>query len=282
VTRHSPCVGICQLDDATGYCLGCGRTGNEVADWLAMSDAQRDSVWAKLPERLRKLAVHVRLLRWTPGEIGAWAIETIAARRGTWTIGASASAPEFSCERDREVTVRQDGSDVVARTSSAALRLRFSDRLRAFAVTDGPIVLGLPNRRAAIPIAPSFKKLGPDRDAVDQSHRNDALFDCGIGHKNVRLCVRIEDPTLAEMLSAREGLQWCKVRTELGPELQSSTPVYIAESAMARIETFSAGAESALPDSASYPLSENMFEQSAGQKLPPFASPVAIFSPSAV
>jgi hypothetical protein len=247
-----------------------------------MSDAQRDGVWAILPDRLWKLAVHVRLLPWTPGEIGAWAIETIAGRRGSWTIDAPASALEFPCGRDRHVTVEQNGSDVVARTSRAALRLRFSDRLRAFAVTDGPIVLGLPNRRAAIPIAPSFKKLGPDRDAVDQSRRNDALFDCGLGRKNVRLCVRIEDPKLAEMLSAREGLPWCRVRTELGPELRSSTPVYIAESVMARIETFSAGAESTLPDSASYPLSENTFERSAGQKLPPFASPVAKFSPSAM
>jgi hypothetical protein len=161
------------------------------------------------------------------------------------------------------------------------LRLRISERLRAFAVTDGSIVLGLPNRRAAMPIASTFKKLGPDRDAIDPSRRNDALFDCGLGHKNARLCVRIEDLKLAEILSAREGLQWCKVRTELGQELRSSNPVYIAESAVARIETFATAAGSALPDSASYPLSENTFEQSAGQKLPPFASPVATFSPSA-
>jgi hypothetical protein len=247
-----------------------------------MSDTQRDGVWAKLPDRLRELAVHVRLLPWTPGEIGAWAVETIAKRRGTWTIGALASTREFSCERNHDVTVEQEGNDVVARTSDAALRLRFSERLRAFAVTDGPIVLGLPNRRAAVPMASTFKKLGPDRDAIDPSHRNDALFDCGSGHKNVRLCVRIEDPKLAEMLSAREGIQWCKVRTELGPELRSSRPVYIAESAVARIETFTACTEMGVSDSARYPLPANAFERSAGQKLPPFASPVATFSPSVV
>lgn len=280
MTRHSPCVGICQLDDATGFCVGCGRTGSEVADWLAMSDAQRDGVWAKLPERLRKLGVRVRLLPWTPGEIGAWAVETIAARCGTWIIDASASTLEFSCEREREVTVEQNGSDVVARTSGAALRLRFSERLRAFAVTDGPIVLGLPNRRAAMPIAPAFKMLGPDRDAVDPSRRNDAFFDCGLGHKNARLCVRIEDLKLAETLSALEGLQWCKVRTELGPELRSSNPVYIAESAVARIESVTA--PMAALNCAVHPPSKEIIEQPTAHKLPPFASSVATFSPSSV
>jgi len=29
----SPCVGICRLDDATGWCLGCARDTNELASW---------------------------------------------------------------------------------------------------------------------------------------------------------------------------------------------------------------------------------------------------------
>jgi len=37
----TPCVGICELD-ARGYCLGCHRTGNEIARWRSMSDAERD------------------------------------------------------------------------------------------------------------------------------------------------------------------------------------------------------------------------------------------------
>ena len=36
----SPCVGICQLDPQ-GYCLGCFRTGDEIARWRSMSDAER-------------------------------------------------------------------------------------------------------------------------------------------------------------------------------------------------------------------------------------------------
>ncbi len=47
----SPCIGICSLDEE-GYCEGCFRTGEEIAGWAAMSEAERcrwmDEV---LPER---------------------------------------------------------------------------------------------------------------------------------------------------------------------------------------------------------------------------------------
>jgi uncharacterized protein len=36
----SPCVGICRLDPR-GYCLGCYRTGDEIARWRGMSETER-------------------------------------------------------------------------------------------------------------------------------------------------------------------------------------------------------------------------------------------------
>lgn len=36
----SPCVGICQLSGA-GLCEGCYRSSAEIAQWSAMSDAER-------------------------------------------------------------------------------------------------------------------------------------------------------------------------------------------------------------------------------------------------
>lgn len=52
VTPDSPCTRVCLLDDGTGWCLGCGRTGAEVAGWLAMSTAERIVLKAALPARL--------------------------------------------------------------------------------------------------------------------------------------------------------------------------------------------------------------------------------------
>jgi len=36
----SPCIGLCELGP-DGLCRGCLRTGNEIARWITMSDAER-------------------------------------------------------------------------------------------------------------------------------------------------------------------------------------------------------------------------------------------------
>jgi predicted Fe-S protein YdhL (DUF1289 family) len=36
----SPCIGICRLD-TRGYCIGCLRTGDEIARWRSMDDDER-------------------------------------------------------------------------------------------------------------------------------------------------------------------------------------------------------------------------------------------------
>ena len=48
----SPCVNICQIDEATGWCIGCRRTIDEIACWTAGSDTWRDQVIAALPTRV--------------------------------------------------------------------------------------------------------------------------------------------------------------------------------------------------------------------------------------
>ena len=36
----TPCIGICELGP-DGYCVGCRRTGEEIARWLSMTDTER-------------------------------------------------------------------------------------------------------------------------------------------------------------------------------------------------------------------------------------------------
>jgi predicted Fe-S protein YdhL (DUF1289 family) len=47
----SPCVRVCRIDAASGWCAGCWRTLDEIAQWRAMSDAQRLDVWARIGQR---------------------------------------------------------------------------------------------------------------------------------------------------------------------------------------------------------------------------------------
>lgn len=49
---ESPCILVCSIDMASGYCFGCGRTRDEIAAWLTMTPDDRRSVMADLPGRL--------------------------------------------------------------------------------------------------------------------------------------------------------------------------------------------------------------------------------------
>ena len=51
----SPCIMVCTLDTATGWCLGCGRTGDEIERWTSMGEAGRQAVSATLPARMDQL-----------------------------------------------------------------------------------------------------------------------------------------------------------------------------------------------------------------------------------
>lgn len=46
----SPCIGVCELDPASGLCRGCLRSGNEIAIWPAASRELRRQI-------LRRIAV---------------------------------------------------------------------------------------------------------------------------------------------------------------------------------------------------------------------------------
>jgi predicted Fe-S protein YdhL (DUF1289 family) len=41
---QSPCVDICRIDAATGLCVGCLRTRDEIRAWKGMTDPQRQTL----------------------------------------------------------------------------------------------------------------------------------------------------------------------------------------------------------------------------------------------
>lgn len=51
----SPCVNVCVIDADTGWCMGCGRTGAEIGDWMAMSAPDKRDLLMRLPARLDDL-----------------------------------------------------------------------------------------------------------------------------------------------------------------------------------------------------------------------------------
>jgi predicted Fe-S protein YdhL (DUF1289 family) len=57
----SPCVG-CQIDDALGLCLGCGRTGDEIAAWRGLDETGRADIWRLPPAYLDGLGLGFQML----------------------------------------------------------------------------------------------------------------------------------------------------------------------------------------------------------------------------
>ena len=47
----SPCINVCRIDAATGWCEGCLRSLDEIAGWRAMSPDEQRAVLARLPQR---------------------------------------------------------------------------------------------------------------------------------------------------------------------------------------------------------------------------------------
>ena len=47
----SPCQNICQMNPQTGYCIGCLRTIDEIADWLEMTNQEKRALLTRLDER---------------------------------------------------------------------------------------------------------------------------------------------------------------------------------------------------------------------------------------
>jgi predicted Fe-S protein YdhL (DUF1289 family)/DNA-directed RNA polymerase subunit N (RpoN/RPB10) len=284
--RHSPCVGVCTLDPATGWCLGCGRTGDEVARWIALDDAERLAIWSALPARLDQLAVRARLLPWTRDELKRWIISALADRKGTWVTGVPGAVAEFPVRPERPIEIEVSDAAIEAQATDAHLRLTLHDKLRAFAFAGaGPIVLALPRNRATLPQVQGFTSLGVDRDAVASRHRAHEVFDLGLGRQCCRFMLRASSVAFADAMRRHEGKPLQSLLRDAGAAILQESPHRVVESALARVEVF---ARIPLPGETSPegahthllpPFLEAGGELPSGLAIPAFASPIAIYYP---
>jgi len=47
----SPCISVCRIDPASGWCEGCLRTIDEIAHWSLYDDEEKLAVWGELKHR---------------------------------------------------------------------------------------------------------------------------------------------------------------------------------------------------------------------------------------
>ena len=225
------------LDTAMGWCLGCGRTGDEIERWIELDDAQRLAIWNELAARLDQLAVKARLLPWTRDELKRWIINTLTDRKGTWVTGVPGAVAEFPVRPERSIEIDVNDAAIEAQATDAHLRLTLHDKLRGFVFANaGPIVLALPRYRATVPHVRGFTPLGVDRDAVGPRHRTHQLFDLGLGRQCCRFMLRASSAAFADMMRRHEGKALAPLLRDAGAAILQESPHRVVESALARIE----------------------------------------------
>lgn len=57
---ETPCVKVCVVDPETQFCIGCGRTRDEIASWIGMTPVVRHQIIETLPERMASLTLRKR------------------------------------------------------------------------------------------------------------------------------------------------------------------------------------------------------------------------------
>jgi len=240
----SPCVGICRLDNVTGWCLGCARDRNELAGWRAFSPVEQARVWADLPRRKIILGLGFRLRSWS-GEVLMAALIDLARQPNIgWSIGVYGAVAEFVTRNASipEIEIGGDGG-LILRTPGGSLRLRPPPGTRMFELVGAARklerrVLALHRSRLRAMPASGVTELGADEEAIGPAHRTERLFDLAVTRSMIRFCVRTGEASLIAALQRANGLDALDPAIGLVPALLASSPDRVVISPIGRIEVF--------------------------------------------
>lgn len=47
----SPCINLCEMDQASGFCRGCMRTIDEIVAWGQASEQAKRAIWERIRAR---------------------------------------------------------------------------------------------------------------------------------------------------------------------------------------------------------------------------------------
>lgn len=238
----SPCTGVCKLDDATGWCLGCGRSGDEMDGWRSAPPERREAIWSEIPARLAQLGVACRRLPWTTQDIRSFVANSLAKGSGTWLMGVVGAVAEFVPAANQPVAVDVVGDIVTARTRGGALRMVIDDGVRALTF-DPPatpiercrIVLAVKRERGRLQVADGVRDLGEDPAPLVEGDPG-LLFDLGLGRKEARFCVRVAPGRARAGLEAVAGRPFLQALPTFGPVLMQESPSRVIETALGRID----------------------------------------------
>ncbi|WP_395697445.1 DUF1289 domain-containing protein [Methylocella sp.] len=141
----SPCVGTCAIDEASGLCVSCARTRDEIAAWGGADEAFRRRVWAALASRAAASGLAARRLSWRGAELLDEVERRFSDASGVFVVGVYGAVAEVLREPGEAYEARRRGLSLTLRTRRAALRVEAPDYLTAFEMTrpSGPPLVAL-------------------------------------------------------------------------------------------------------------------------------------------
>ncbi len=241
----SPCIGICRIDERSDVCVGCARTREEVAGWRGASTAVQERIWAELPARRAKLGIGLHRLGWSQEEIRSYVAKSFRAGAGTWVFGVYGAVAEFCVGKGEAVDVESSATHLVAETPRACVRFEISEQVRALSMaadvhsmTMEVIVLAVPRVRHGQACHDRLTALGPDRDAIRMTDRDESLYDLGLGMEAAGFCIRTADPQLMRGLNDRIGQSWPYLLAGIGGQIVRVSPTRVIRSPVGRVEIF--------------------------------------------
>jgi predicted Fe-S protein YdhL (DUF1289 family) len=247
----TPCIGVCQLNEASGLCRGCARTVEELAAWQTADDSYKLRVWDALPERRAREGLSTYRLRWSAEEIAGFIERSLRRRWGRWVLGLGGASISFAIAADEEADILSRTEAIVAATARGALRLVKHAKTIAVAFGassgTGPEAIGLilPRGRVDLRRGDWLVNAGADVAAV-VAGANAQLYDLGVAHgAAARFCLRTADPVLAAALDAAQGRNWRDVLCTIGPLIDAAQPHYVVETGLGRAELFATAAATA-------------------------------------
>ena len=237
VAPPSPCVGVCRIDESSGYCVGCARTREEIASWRTASAEALSRIWGELPARRVALRLEPHRLAWTPDDIRSFVAGTMAPDGGTWVGGVYGAVAEFCIGADEQVEVADSEGCLVATTARAAMRIHVSDHVRALAFANNRvIVLAAPSGLAPGVGNHGLTAMGPDIEAIRPNDREGYLYDFGLGFGCSGFGVRTTDASLRHVLDGCAGQKWPELLATAGRQILQASPPRVVINPVGRIE----------------------------------------------
>ncbi|WP_395664489.1 DUF1289 domain-containing protein [Methylocella sp.] len=235
----SPCVGACALDEASGLCVGCARTRDEIARWGSADEAFRARVWAELPARAAALGLAARRLDWRGATLLDEVERRFAEAAGTFVVGVYGAVAEVLRDPDEPFEAQREGLALTLRTGRAAMRIEAPDHLAAFELVrpgNAPLIaFAVPESRLGAPGPGALTPLGKDAGALLARDADGVRFDVGLGRSAARFSIRCPAP-LAARLAEHVGEAWPDHLDRIRAAMVEESPVRIVETAGLRAE----------------------------------------------